>query len=76
VKLDKSSVIVFSFIKHFLFLAKLESEFASIHLQLSERYEEQSKNLHISQEKIIIMVDNIEEMRRRSENLLLVENKV
>jgi hypothetical protein len=53
------------------FLAKLESELKSVQLHYDGRFEEQSKDLLILQEMVISTIDSIEEMRRRSDNLLL-----
>ena len=44
-------------------------------VQYDERSEEHLKDFNSLQEKIIIMADNVEEVQRRLENLLLVEDK-
>ena len=62
-------------ISFWFLLAKLESEFKYIQLQHGQLFEQQSKDLHILQEKVMSMDDNIEEIRRRLGILLLVENK-
>jgi hypothetical protein len=53
----------------------LQAEVKSIELQNEQRFAAQSQELHTTQESIITMASDIDEMRRRLENSLSVKNE-
>jgi hypothetical protein len=69
--------ISLSFLKKIFFflLATLQAEVKSIELQNEQRFAAQSQELHTTQESIITMASDIDEMRRRLENSLSVKNE-
>lgn len=55
-----------------LLTAKLESELKTIESEHQEKFETQSKDFNHLNEIIMMMVANIEEMQRKSENFIIL----